>query len=360
MFSNVLFIGLGQSAVAWYRCFMPALFLGADWIGVAGEPPDFHFGTGLVKRDSRLPEDYDAYSIIVVQQAHGLKWLDWIKERQSAGVKVLYEIDDDLHAIRKMPDHDFAKYFDKEYLSGLEMCMRACDGVIASTAHVARRYGHFVGGREKTYVCENGIDTGRYRLTRPPRPFVNIGWSGATAHARALGPWLESVGRVMEARPQTSFVTIGQNFADTLAQHFPNRTISTPFTLIEQYPSAMTMFDIALGPAGKNNFFKGKSDLRFLEAGALGIPIIADPYVYPHIEHGVTGFHAEEPEEVRELLLTLVDDEELRTRVGLNAKRYVEEKRDMKIASHQWGRVFLDLMGIDPEAGRAEQALYEG
>lgn len=348
MFSNVLFVGLGQSAVGWYRCYMPALFLGADWVGVHGEPPDLRFATGLVQRDSKMPE-FDDYGVIVVQQPHGLKWLDWIKERQSNGTKVLYEIDDDLHAIRKMEDHDFSKHFDKKFLAELEMCMRACDGLIASTKHVGLRYGRFVGS-ENVYVCENGIDTGRYRLTRPPRPTVNIGWAGATAHQRAITPWLESVARVMLQREQTSFITIGQQFADALAPHFPNRCISTPFTLIEQYPSAMTMFDIALGPAGKNNFFKAKSDLRFLEAGALGIPIIADPYVYPYIEHGVTGFHAETPDEAREILMALVDDEELRTSVGRNAKRYVEDNRDMKLACHQWGRVFLKMMGIEEDS----------
>ena len=29
----------GNGAVAWYRCALPAMALGADWVGVAGEPP---------------------------------------------------------------------------------------------------------------------------------------------------------------------------------------------------------------------------------------------------------------------------------------------------------------------------------
>ena len=37
------------------------------------------------------------------------------------------------------------------------------------------------------------------------------------------------------------------------------------------YPATrMTLMDIALAPAGKSNFFRGKSDLRWLEAERAG------------------------------------------------------------------------------------------
>ena len=43
----------------------------------------------------------------------------------------------------------------------------------------------------------------------------------------------------------------------------------------------MSTFDVALAPSGNNNLFRGKSDLRWLEASALGIPVVGDPEVYP-------------------------------------------------------------------------------
>ena len=57
----------------------------------------------------------------------------------------------------------------------------------------------------------------------------------------------------------------------------------------------MTLFDIAIAPSAENNLFRGKSDLRWLEASALGIPLVAHPDVYPEIEDGVTGVHARTP-----------------------------------------------------------------
>jgi len=344
--SRVLFVGLGKSAVGWYRCYLPAMHMGADWVGLAGEPPEMVFQTGLVKGTSTMP-NFEDYDVVVLQQPRGQGWFRIIKRLQSKGVKVVFEVDDYLHAIHKMPEHDYKEFFSKDELARLELNMRACDALVCSTPYIGRRYHTF---NQNVWVCRNGVDLGRYRLTRPPRPTVNIGWAGATGHNRALAPWLTAVGRVMAERPATTFVTIGMNYADALETAFPNRTLSIPFTLIDTYPSAMTMFDVALAPAGKSAFFQGKSDLRWLEAAALGVPIVADPQTYPDITHGVDGFHANSAAEVPELLRELVDDEELRTRVGANARKYVEEKRDMRVAVRQWEAMFEALLEIPAAA----------
>ena len=131
----------------------------------------------------------------------------------------------------------------------------------------------------------------------------------------------------MRERADTRFISVGQPFAQWSADEFGARALAIPFTALEVYPAAMTHFDIALAPAGKGDYFKGKSDLRWLEAAALGMPCIADPDVYPEIEHGVTGFHASTPAEMGGILRELVADRDLRERVGAAAREYVTEHR---------------------------------
>ena len=75
------------------------------------------------------------------------------------------------------------------------------------------------------------------------------------------------------------------------------------------------------------------------QASALGIPVIADPEVYPEIEHGVTGFHAATPGELRECLELLAGDPDLRRRVGAAAKAHVTEHRNVQVASQHWVEV---------------------
>lgn len=342
---RVLFVGRGNGAVCWYRCALPAMWMQADWAGVEGTPGDLYMETGIVKGETKLPV-FDDYDIIVLQQPRGMAWMRKILALQERGKTVLYEIDDYLHGIRKMEDHDFRDSFTKKELKSFEICMQVCDGIICSTEYIARRYRAF---NEKTWVCMNGIDAGRYKLTRPQRLTVNIGWAGATGHAKAFNPWAQQVARIMQEYDTACFVSIGQNYAEAFAEPFGReRCISTPFTSLETYPAAMTMFDIALGSAGKGSFFRGKSDLRWLEAAALGVPIIADPVVYPDIVHGETGLHAETPEEIYDCLDRLVGNEEARERIGQQARQYVLENRTMQQAAVQWGRVFNEVTrGVD-------------
>jgi O-antigen biosynthesis protein len=109
----------------------------------------------------------------------------------------------------------------------------------------------------------------------------------------------------------------------------------------------MAAFDVALAPAAPSAFFAAKSDLRFLEAAALGLPVIADPRVYPTVVHGETGMHAATSAEAREHMLTLVDDADLRRRLGGAARAYVERERAMPVAARTW-REALKIAGARP------------
>lgn len=339
---KTLFLSRGSNAVAWYRCALPALALDTDWICYdRAEPPATKLIWGRTQRELRLADVADNYEVVVLQQPRGVAWLKQIREWQARGIVVLYEIDDWVRGIRKKDDHDFAAKFDRKAIEDMELCMRAADAMIVSTDWLADRYRSL---NPTNFVCRNGLDLKRYALTRPERDHVTIGWAGATGHANSMRPWLDEVGNVLRRRPDTRFVSIGQKFADELAREFgPERALSIPWAPFDTYPAAMTLMDIALAPAGQNNFYRGKSDLRWLEAGALGIPLVADPLVYPEIEPGVTGFHVSTPAEVREQLIKLVDDRELRERVGAAAKAHVIENRSAQVAAQRWAEVLREV-----------------
>ncbi|MGH2969789.1 MAG: glycosyltransferase, partial [Solirubrobacteraceae bacterium] len=310
---RTLFAGIGASPVCWYRAALPATALGADWVGVRGTPPGLRIVTGDTGR-VRDVAAFGSYDVVVLQQPRGREWVQLVRSLQAAGTKVLYEIDDLLEAVRKAGDHDRSGAIDRDWVRASELVMRVCDGVLCSTGFLARRYASV---NPNVRVCRNGLDLRRYDLTRVPREEVTIGWAGGTGHRRAVEAWLPELRRVMRERPDTRFMSIGQRFAEELEPEFgAERCLSVPFGQIETYPAAMANLDIALAPAGPTSFFRAKSDLRWLEASALGIPVIADPEVYPDVEHGVTGFHAATPERAGELMLELAGDRGLRERVG--------------------------------------------
>ncbi|MFP5362725.1 MAG: glycosyltransferase family 4 protein [Thermoleophilia bacterium] len=345
MAADVLFAGIGTAAPCWYRCALPARALGADWVGMRGEPPALTFHTGEAARPLRGIEDFASYDVVVLQQPRGSAWLRAIRSLQAAGVRVLFEIDDYAHGVRKAKDHAHADKFDRKLLASMELNMRACDGIICSTDYIAARYRAF---NANIWVCQNGIDLARYDLTRHRRDVVTIGWAGGTAHRPALLPWLRELLAVMEQRPATRFMSVGvPGYAAPFAERFgADRAIGLPWAPIESYPAAMASFDIALAPATNSAFFRGKSDLRWLEASALGIALIADPVLYPAIEDGVTGVHAATPAEARTAMLALVDDADLRTRIGAAARDHVREQRTSAAVAPQWTAVFEQLREV--------------
>ena len=338
---RTLFLSRGNKGAAWYRCALPALALGCDWICYGGEPPNLDLAWGKTEGDLTFA-DLEGYDVLIVQQPAGHGWAKAIRDLQRRGVVVLADFDDDLHGVRKKRDHDFASKFTKRRLEEYELGMRAADGVICSTEWLAHRCAK---RNPVTFVAQNGIDLKRYALTLPEREHVGVGWSGATGHREAALPWLRQLAAVMRARPDVHFVSVGQPFADLFVEEFgARRALSVPFTALDVYPAAMTLYDIALAPAGESNFYRAKSDLRWLEASALGQATIAHPGVYPEIQHGVTGFHAHTPAELRELLELLAGDRELRRRVGAAAKAYVSEHRSAQATARQWAAVLQSVV----------------
>jgi glycosyltransferase involved in cell wall biosynthesis len=333
---RTLFVAISNGAVAWYRCALPATVLGCDWIGVGSAPPEPAIRSGNVAADFSFADAASEYDVIVVQQVHGPVWLRQVRDWQAAGVTVLYEIDDWLHGVRRVPGHAHAERLDKAGVQSYERCMAAADGILCSTDWLARRYRSV---NPRTFTCRNGIDLARYAYTRPQREHVGIGWAGGTGHAASALPWVAEVAAVMRERPEARFISVGEPFARELEPEFGVRTLAVPFTAMEVYPAAMTHFDVALAPAGKGDYFKGKSDLRWLEAAALSVACIADPDVYPEIEHGVTGFHASTPAELGAVLREVVADRELRERVGAAAHAHVRAHRTAEVAAGAWADV---------------------
>jgi glycosyltransferase involved in cell wall biosynthesis len=333
--ANVLFVGIDTSAQCWYRCALPARALGADWAGAAGRPPQLAVRTGEARRPLASISDFAAYGVVVLQMPSGNEWVRAIRDLQAGGTRVLFEIDDYAHGVRNAKTHAAAETFDKKRLAELELAMRACDGIICSTDYLALRYRAF---NPSVWVCQNGLDLARYALTRRERELVTIGWAGGTAHRPALLPWLRELLAVMDARPSTRFMSVGvAGYAAPFAERFgAERAVGLPWSLIEVYPAAMANFDIALAPATNSAFFRGKSDLRWLEASALGIPLVGDPVVYPGIEDGVTGLHAASPSAAREAILALIDDADLRRRIGKAAREHVREHRSSAAVAPQW------------------------
>ena len=316
---KTLFLGLGTSVVAYYRCFLPAVALGADYAIWGGEH------AVALRRRLRRPRRRGSRTCSTttsssLQYGSGKDWLKLDRELQDAGVTVLYEIDDYVHSARKSKTHEMAGAFGADRLRNMEM------------VHARRRRHHLLDRRSSPAATARSTRAPGSAATastssatsgrKPPRSGVTIGWAGGVGHKASLARWEPALRNVLRARPEARFVSVGHPAAAEFVEEFgPSAPSPTRRAGIEVYPASMTLFDLSIAPSAENNQFRGKSDLRWLEASAIGIPLVAHPDVYPDIEDGVTGVHASTPDEVEAALLRLIDNPDERERIGAHRAR---------------------------------------
>ena len=103
---KTLFLGLGTSVVSYYRCFLPAVALGADYAIWArrDDPVPIGGGFGAPPAEARGPASTTTSSSSSTRAAS--TGSSSIRELQDAGVTVLYEIDDYVQAARKSKTHE--------------------------------------------------------------------------------------------------------------------------------------------------------------------------------------------------------------------------------------------------------------
>ena len=94
--------------------------------------------------------------------------------------------------------------------------------------------------------------------------------------------------------------------------------------------------DLMLIPRRETYFNKCKSNLKLLEAGALEIPVIASSFPdkdspYDKDLNGENGFLAKDEAEFRLYTEKLINDKELRRKVGKNAREYVYENYNIEV-----------------------------
>lgn len=151
-----------------------------------------------------------------------------------------------------------------------------CDRLIVSTDYLAEYHSHHI---KDIKVVPNRLEQALWlplssakRTGRKPR----IGWAGGTTHQDDL-LLLEEIIKATSADADWVFMGMcPESIRPLLAEYHP-------LVGFADYPAylASLNFDIAVAPLAETPFNRAKSNLRLLEYGVLGIPVVCtdiDPY----------------------------------------------------------------------------------
>ena len=282
----------------------------------------------------------DACDVILVFRKEMDDWLDRLyREAQSLGVKIIFDIDDLIFDPELMTPEYFRhlETLDREkrsvwverskaYLAALSRA----DAAIFPTRALADHGEKFCSS---VFVVPNGLSHARLRiakkLPRPTNPRVVIGYASGTAtHDHDFNVVAPVLADVLQANPDVRLVLQGPLSGDgidalvTVSDQIERRDL-VPFS---ELPEALQAYDINIAPLEVGNpFCESKSQLKFFEAGLVGVPSIvsATRCFAESVEHGVTGYVARTREDWKQALEHLIRDAGFRVRMGQRAEEQV-------------------------------------
>ncbi len=295
---------------AWYRCHAPGLELRRR-------------GHEVILSD-RIPGPPELFDILVLQRPTVPMSLQAIERAKVAGRKVIIDMDDDLWNLHPTnPAYD--DWNDPGTIGRLEWAIRAADVVTTATPHLA---GRLKGFNDNVRVVPNMLPGEHWppERKRPDRGgVVRIGWAGSPSHDIDMPILSGTVEQLLHEFDNVEVMMVGM-------EEFPfaphPRLLTKDRVNIEGYAELLDEFDIGLAPLVDNTFNRAKSDLKFVEYAMIGIPTVASKVSsYENtIEPGVTGFLARNPKDWLKHLRRLVQDAELRERMGVAARAYAETR----------------------------------
>ncbi len=186
---------------------------------------------------------------------------------------------------------------------------------------------------ERTMVLPTVVDTAQYtpRIAPadPGKPLV-IGWIGSPTtwrYMRALVPLLAEL--VQERGVKVRVVGAGPKAEQ---DRFPGLELLD--WAEDREVADVQAMDVGIMPVPDEIWALGKSGYKLIQYMACGLPVVASPVGVNRdiVTHGVSGFLATTPAEWKRFLSLLLDDADLRLRMGLAGQKRAQE--DYSLAVH--------------------------
>nr|WP_318381229.1 glycosyltransferase [uncultured Enterobacter sp.] len=204
--------------------------------------------------------------VILLELVTGSRFPEIIRQlRNVSDAKIVLEYDD--YLLNVPLKNGTRQHFPQRMLKSFRKVMDSADWVVVSTAPLAEAYSRF---HHDIRIAQNRLAPDQWAHLRSERGAgkkIRVGWAGGSSHAGDLEILLPLI-KALEG--QVEWVFMGMKPRNVRCEFHPG----VPF---EMYPEKLASLnlDLALVPLEINQFNECKSNLRLLEIGTCGVPIIA-------------------------------------------------------------------------------------
>lgn len=221
-----------------------------------------------------------------------------------------------------------------ELSRGRRKMIREYAGATCSSENLASYYRSL--GQKNVHVYYNTIvpEDYAYNVTpvRTDPECVRIFWQGGQSHISDWTPLKEAIRKVAAKYPKTKWIFFGDSYQIVSGVIPEKQQERHKWMSYEAYRLRRTLFnvDINLCPLQDTIFNRGKSAIKWYESTVSSnteatLAQAVGPYL--EIEDGETGLLFKDADEFYTKLCLLIENAELRLRLGANAREWVNNNR---------------------------------
>ncbi|HRI26506.1 MAG TPA: glycosyltransferase family 4 protein [Chitinophagales bacterium] len=224
-----------------------------------------------------------------------------------------------------------------------ETLLRLAHAVVVGNHYLAQ-YACIYNPR--TIVIPSAIDLRQYqptpKPTLPPNTPVCIGWSGSATtmpHFETALPALQSIEQKYANKVRFAVIT-------NTPYHHPNLPVQSLLWNPETEAADIARFDIGIMPLPHNEWALGKCSMKGLQYMAMTVPAVlerigANTEV---IQEGKNGLLAAGTQEWVQQLSALIENPALRTQLGNQGRKTIEQGYAVQVLYHKWLSLFEQVL----------------
>ena len=292
--------------------------------------------------DSRnWKEDTLGADIVIAQMWRNPKGID-IAHKQ--GAKVVYEADDIVLGVGGGDRKTLMDLTPEEEEQTKETIAKA-DLVTVTTEVLADHYRNF---NDNVVVLPNYMDFDWWNKPWKPNNTgqLRLGWAGSLSHREDLMFMAPIIKEILDEFPFVKFIycgaggkkgIYGEDLFDIIPEHRREYYPGVPLEFWSEKSKSLGI-DIGIAPLLDDAFNAGKSNIKYFEYSANGVPgVYADTVVYnTTITNGVNGFLAKTAEEWKNAISKLILDESLREMLATEAQKDIFTNWDIEHHYNKW------------------------
>jgi glycosyltransferase involved in cell wall biosynthesis len=195
---------------------------------------------------------------------------------------------------------------------------------------------------KKVFVIPTSIDTNLYPQKKnfSDRQEIILGWIGTKGNLKYLKSLEPAFETIRQRFPQVKLKIVSNDFYDSSTLPLVKKTWK-----LEDENEDLVSFDIGVMPLSDDLWSKGKCGLKIIQYLSVGVPVVCTPVGINSdiVKDGENGFWATTHQEWVDRLSTLIQNPELRYRMGLKGIETVEKEYSLAVTTEKFLQVLQSL-----------------